>query len=515
MGTDSIQLSDQVAVLRRRWRVLTATVLVAVAVGVGLSLLQTPTYVAETDILLTPTSVTIDGTSEVSPEQISTEAAAVTAYSVAEQVIDEVGLDEEPKDLVETVTVAPDPDGAAVLTVTASRGSADGAATVANAFASSYLESQAERSSAQLEALSLRIAELDARIADLNDEIVATLPPGKGPLIAQLRGLQSQRAVLLAAEAEGALSEEATESGEVVRPAIAPSAPASPQPIRDGALAAALGLLLGIGLVFLREYFDDKVRAEGALREALANRPVLGRIPHLKKAGTGRLAMLMEPQSAAGEAYRALGVNMRFLLAGSEATTAGPGNRQTGRVLLIASAHQGEGKTVTAANLAVVAATAGLQVALVDADLRRPRISGLFGLGSVSGLTDMLAGGHPLGDVQLDVGVDNLRVLPAGTVPPNPAQLIASAGMRAVITELAAKADLVIVDSPALLAVADALELVPLADLTVLVARAKVSRRRSLRAALQRIEQVGGTVPGAVLNDVNYKTQEYTDDYGG
>src|SRR5690606_23839670 len=136
----------------------------------------------------------------------------------------------------------------------------------------------------------------------------------------------------------------------------------------------------------------------------------------------------------------------------------------------------------------------------VDADLRRPTVGKRFGMGRATGLSDVLLNGDDLRDHVLEVGIDNLRVLPAGTIPPNANELLASTAMRAFEREVLRRADLVIYDSPAVLAVPDALELGRQVDVTVLVARAGRTSRRELGAALERLQQVGIQVAGTVLN---------------
>jgi capsular exopolysaccharide synthesis family protein len=176
---------------------------------------------------------------------------------------------------------------------------------------------------------------------------------------------------------------------------------------------------------------------------------------------------------------------------------------------MICSANIGEGKTETAANLAVAAARVGLRTVLVDADLRRPAIAKRFGLGRSTGLSDALLNGEPAERHMVDVGVEDLYVLPAGTIPPNPAELLASPAMRAMQQGLLRKYDLVVIDTPAVLAVPDALEIGPYVDLAVMVGRVGQTGRRRLGAAVERLEQVGSAVSGTVLNGLDRATDGY------
>jgi capsular exopolysaccharide synthesis family protein len=138
----------------------------------------------------------------------------------------------------------------------------------------------------------------------------------------------------------------------------------------------------------------------------------------------------------------------------------------------------------------------------VDADLRRPTVAKRFGIGKTTGLSDLLLGGDDLRDHVVRVGVPNLLLLPAGTIPPNPSELLASPAMRALEAQILRRVDLVIYDSPAVLAVPDALELGRHVDVAILVGRAGVTGRRQMQAALERLVQVGTDVAGTVLNDI-------------
>jgi capsular exopolysaccharide synthesis family protein len=299
--------------------------------------------------------------------------------------------------------------------------------------------------------------------------------------------------------------------GSVLAAAEVPSVPVSPRPLRTGALALVLGLLLGVGLAFLRDHIDDVIRDEPDFKRATAGLPILGRIPNWQDPDGGeRLATVLEPHSLASESYRELSAGVRFLLLAhtDRQGEVGPTD-SVGRSIMLSSAHAGDGKTSTAANLAVAAARVGLRTLLIDGDLRRPTVHKRFGLGRTTGLTDLLLSGGDVDDHLTEVGVDNLQVLPAGTLPPNPHELLASPAMRALQRDVLLRADLVIYDTPAVLAVPDALELAQYVDVAVLVGRTGSTSRRQLSAAIERMEQVGGEVAGTVLNDIDPQTDGY------
>ncbi len=496
LSTDTIQLRDQVGVLRRRWLTVAVTVLLAIGAGLLVSFLVTPAYEAETEVLLAPSS---RGTT-LAQEEVATEARTVVLF--ADDVIDTLGLDETTQDLLETVTVEPDPDGAAVLTIAAVRNDAAESADIANAMAAAYVDSTDVETAGRVKALEDRISDLDREIRALQVEVNNSgtdEPPVK--LASQLRQLRAERSTLIDARA-AALREVGSDANqaEVVTPAVTPTSASSPQPVRIVALASALGLLIGIGLAYLRDYFDDSLRDEGQVATSTRGRPVLGQIPHWRRSAGGPVT-IVSPYAPASEAYRELGANIRYLLGlrrqGDRA------RREPGRVVLVSSASAAEGKTATAVNLAVVAAAANLRVVLVDANLRRPQVHQLFDVPAEPGLADVLDGSCSVQDALVDVKPDNLLLLPAGDGGANAAGLLASPRLGRLLTELRGEADLVVVDSAAVLRVADALELARACDLTVLVARSKMSRGRDLNETVQRIDRVGGSTAGVILNGVD------------
>ena len=154
---------------------------------------------------------------------------------------------------------------------------------------------------------------------------------------------------------------------------------------------------------------------------------------------------------------------------------------------MMASPTANNGKTATAVNLAVASARAGQRVVIVDADLRRPRVAALLGLGRLRGLSDLLAERGIVDDYLVNVGVPNLLVLPAGTLPPNPSDVLASSQLDVVYRQLQDRFDLILIDSPAVLAVPDALEVGRLTDWALLVMQHTVSTRREVVGTIERL----------------------------
>jgi non-specific protein-tyrosine kinase len=205
-----------------------------------------------------------------------------------------------------------------------------------------------------------------------------------------------------------------------------------------------------------------------------------------------KLIALSEPRSPVSEAYRTLRTNLDFASLDRALKT-----------LVVTSAGVGEGKSTTLANLAVVSAQAGRSVILVDADLRRPKLHQVFGLGNEAGLTTAMMDQAALASPPLqETGVEGLRLLTSGPLPPNPAELMGSRRMVEVIATLAGEADQVLFDTPPVLAVTDAAVLATKADGVMLVISAGKTRREYARAAVQRLEQINARLVGTVLTNV-------------
>ncbi len=497
METDTVQLRDQVAALRRRWKVVAIVVILAVALSLALSMRQPSSYGSQATVVLAPNPTSAGSpVSTLSTAQIATESRMVTSTEVAKLVIKQLKLDESPTDLINSTTVTLDANGGAVVTVATTQSTAAKAADVANGFANGYLSLGQQQMSQRASSLADSISSLNNQIGRITTQLARNPTTSQqSALSAQRDGLVAERVVLTQQHANQILSMSQTDSsGQVVVPAVQPSGPSSPKPLRSAILAAAFGLILGIALAYIRDYFDDVIRDESSLRGAIGDTPILGRIPHARVS-----TRLADQHTPGGEAYRRLGANVRFLLG------AVPPQSSTvprAKVLLVCSGRPGEGTTSTAANLAAAAAGAGLRVVLVDTNLRDPHLATVFGLGDRSGLSDLLAGNSVQDGVLADVGIEGLRVLPAGTTPPNPAELLASPRLQSLIAGLAESADLVVLDSAAVLEVADPLELVPFADQSLLVVREGQTHQRALSDALQRIQQVGAHITGVVYNDV-------------
>lgn len=268
--------------------------------------------------------------------------------------------------------------------------------------------------------------------------------------------------------------------------ALLPRTPVAPRPTYNLVLGILLGGLIGTLFALLHDALDRSIKTS-VQSEAASGAPVLGLVPRLRRGHRGVLSPQDQMQEA-GEAYRTLRTSVRFLHPDDQL-----------RTLVITSAGAGEGKTTTVVNLATSIAQGGERVVVVDADLRRASVAEVLGLEGSVGLSSVIARQVSLPDA-VQRWNDLFAVLPAGQLPPNPSELVGSQRMVAVLEELLAEYDVVLLDTPPVLPVTDAVALATQADGVLLVARAGRTQRQNLAEARRRLDGVGAQVVGCVLN---------------
>jgi polysaccharide biosynthesis transport protein len=300
----------------------------------------------------------------------------------------------------------------------------------------------------------------------------------------------------------------------IVDTARPPAAPIEPNIPRNLLFSVALGLATGVGLAFLLEGLDNTIRTteQAQMISGLAS---LGMIPLGSKsaregANPKRLVIAsskeavelitqVRPQSQMAESYRALRTSLLLSNLGAPP-----------KVIMVTSALPQEGKTTTSINCAVVLAQKGVRVLLIDADLRRPSIHKTLGMGPRSGLSNVLTGSTDLEQAITRTPIlPNLWVLPAGTPPPNPAELLASSNMRDVLTHLCQEYDHIVVDTPPSLSVTDAVVLSQRADAVVLVIRSGQTTKQALRRSRDILARANAKVVGVLLNAVDLRSPDY------
>jgi len=464
------------------WRRRVAIVL-AVLVIVGFSMVisssRATVYRATAEVLVQTSGVEValDPGSRPRPEPerlVETEIRILASPAVKEAV--RIALGEVPE-----VTGRPAGD-ADVIAIDAEAGGAERAATVANAYADAYVSVRRQQTD---DAAAAATTEIQKRISELQGQIDAAQGPAREPLVTQQSALRQQldRLQVLRAVRSGA--------AQVVTSAALPTSPVSPRPGRAGLLAGLVGLALAVAVAALLERIDDSLRTKDQLQR-VAGVPVIGTIPTVgsySSLGRPTVVSLTTPRSPATEAYRTLRTTVQFL----------PLDGVT--MIQVTSPTAGDGKTTTLANLGVALARAGQQVALVCCDLRRPKLHEFFGMTNDVGFTSVLLGKVPLSAALQQVpDQDRLYVLASGPLPPNPSELLSSRRAREVLASLRAEAEVVLIDSPPVLPVSDAMIIAGLVDVTFLVCAADRTSTRDVLRAVEQLRQVEAPLAGAILN---------------
>ena len=492
----------QVAGLRSWLPLLIASAVLAGGLAYLASGLLPKVYEAKSTLLIgqSLSAVNPDFAQLQASQQLSnTYVKLATTRQIMVAVIDKLGLKDTPQSLERRVQAAT-PINSTLLDITVTDPDADAAAAIANEIAAQVIKASPDLQGQEEQIRQFVAADLAAtqtQIETTQTEVnrLAGLPTRTAAEDAQLNLLESRLTSLRASYA-GLLSFASNDASNLVSlfdPAVALKDPVSPRPLVNTLLAAVLGLLLVMAIIVIATYFDDSVKTTEDVEEA-TGLPTLGAIPRMP-GGRGRseiyqLATLLYPRSAAAEAYRTVRTNLEFASVDEPIQS-----------LLVTSAGPGEGKSVTAANLAIAFAQAGRKVLLIDADLRKPGVHALFNLGNDRGLTNLLRGDDTRWEsVVQPTEQEGLRVLTTGVQPPNPAELLGSQRMKRVLEKLAAAHELLIIDSPPLLIVTDAAILSSVANGTVLVIDAKRTRRDSARNAREALTKSGATVLGALLN---------------
>jgi succinoglycan biosynthesis transport protein ExoP len=468
---------------RRKWWVSVAAAL-GLAAALAFSLTAHKQYSATAQLLVQP-SVDASGAGLTQPQPVTqtdvqTELQLVTSAPVQQAV--RARLHSAP------AVSAAEVGQTNVMGITATSEKPSQAALVANLYATDFVQ---YRQSVAESSLTSAEAQLRAQISSLGHQLSSFRGNTTSP---EASALLNQQAVLKEQLAQMQVSG-AVDTGDVVlvTPAQTPTSPSSPKPAQDALLGFAAGLALGLGAAFLRDSLDDKLASKEAAEQA-GGAPVLAMTPALRswRRQQTLIVVVTDPTSPAAESYRSLRTSLQFA-------------RQEGELgcLVVTSPGAAEGKTATLANLGVVFAQAGERVVLVSCDLRRPRIGAFFGLDERAGLTSVLLGEQTLDQAVLPVPhFDRLCLLPAGPVP-NPAELLNGPRARDIFAELRKRFDLVLIDSPPVLPVTDAAILSRYADATLIIAAAGQTRRGDLHRAAEKLNRVGATILGIVLNKVS------------
>lgn len=386
---------------------------------------------------------------------------------------------------------------------------------IATDFSASNMAIQQARYQAAQSDLDQQVADLRKRIDDTQKALVPLGDPTdpkstsapefvrtqRLSLQMQLDTLQAQYTVLLQSAQNFRLAaSRSMDSLTVSTPAQLPRAPIRPQTMMNTLLGLVVGVMLGVGIAFLIEYLDDTVKTSDDVTRVM-NLNTLGNVMRFPVGAhsANALVTFAAPRTPYAEAYRNLRTNLQFALLGDSAKT-----------LVVTSAEPGEGKTTTLANAAVALAQAGKRVIVVDTDLRRPTLHKLFNLHQEPGLTDvMMQGLDGLSSVLQETSIPGLRVLPSGTIPPNPAEILSTRWLDGVIDALKQQADMVLFDSPPILPVTDAMLLAAKTGNVLWVIGSGKTRSDALRKAKEALVHTEAKVLGVVLNKLSSRRGGY------
>jgi non-specific protein-tyrosine kinase len=392
-------------------------------------------------------------------------------------------------------------------------------AQIANTLPAVFVERNTEmqlgRVAASKTKLEAEIAAIEKDLAVTQQQLLhATDDTQRTRLETSLAQYRNTYSTLLASYQQVKLAEaQAINNIVVAEPAAVPEIPIRPRTRTNVLLAAMVGALLALGIGFLVEYLDDTIKTPDDVSR-VSGLSTLGAIARLKEGDDPRrLVTWLRAKSPESEAYRTLRTNIQFSSVDSPI-----------RSLLVTSSSPGEGKSTTAANLAVVLAQTGQRVIVVDTDLRRPVLHKIFGVPNNDGLTTALLAGA---DLALETylrptELDTLTVLTSGPIPPNPSEILDSHRMRHLVEVLTQAADIVIFDSPPVLAVTDAVVLGRQVDGVLMVADAGKTREHALAQATAELQKTGANVLGVALNRLNprrgqhyYYYYYYSEEDGG
>jgi tyrosine-protein kinase len=497
---------DRLLKLVRRW--MTMVLLLGVlgaAAAYGSSRLMTRIYQADGSVVVNAAPGGPSNSLSLTADQVtSTEAALMTGRSILQKVANDLHLDETVETLSSHVTASAQPN-TEIIHLLVRDPSPTRAASIANQVMNDFV-SQVSADNAS------RIAAAGATLSDQIDQLTKSLAAENGQLATAQAAHQDTTSLRQEIQANSALLAQLTNNYSsfqaqqaenlntvsIASAAVPPPTPASPRVLLNTLLGLLGGLVVAGTLVATLEFMDQRLRTPEDVRERL-DLPTLAVIPRFRRdRGQGG----SRSYGMAGEAYRRLRTNVMFAAIDRPLTS-----------VVVVSVRAAEGKSRTAANLAGVIAAAGQRVVLVDADMRRPTLHTLFGCGGGRGLSEFLLSLGRRDAAALDSIVptqfSGLSLLSAGTLPPNPGELLAHRQAAGLVRAMERDFDTVVIDTPPVSLVADSLNLAASASATVLVIEAGKTNAREVLRALEALRSVGANVIGVVLNKSGGHNRDY------
>jgi polysaccharide biosynthesis transport protein len=513
-------LADYLRILRRRKWIIALLPLTAAVAAYAASAARAPVYTAKAKVLFqlssTPAQLNLGPGSSVSdPNYMTTQANLATLPELAQRVVEAADVPGETAEKFLGESQASPEPGANVLNLSVSSGVSAAATRLVNAYADELKTYNADLNEEPIHQL---LNSIQTKLDSIRKR-GQTDTPAYQSLIQQRDNLQNYGPQL-------------ADNARVVHRAFdAPKV--SPRPRRDAMLGGLLGLVLGVGLAFFADALDKRVRTEQEI-EGILGIPLLGRVPRPTRRlrSANKLVMLEQPTNVHAQTFRRLRTSLEFV-----------NFEQRAKMIMVTSALPREGKSTTVSNLAVALARAGRDVAIADLDLRRPFLHTFFATGGDHGFTDVVvnrvtldrairqialpSGGHlapapPVNGQPAAAGGSStngraslesvLSVLPAGSIPPAADEFLESQGVSAVLAELSERYDVVLLDTPPLLAVGDVMTLSTKVDAIVVVTRLGIHRRQ-LEELSRQLHNCRAPVLGFVLTGASHG-DSYSYGYG-
>jgi succinoglycan biosynthesis transport protein ExoP len=475
-----------------------------------LSRKSTPYYESSTTILVdaAQASQTTDYSSVLMSEQLTnTYSEMMKKDSVLNEVIKQLNLDLTPKEMRKKILKVEAVETTQLIQITVETTDPNLSADIANSIAAvssnQIKEIQSQRFLQSKNTLEAQISDLENQIAiyeKLADN--ASTEDHKNRLDSKANQYRDLYANLLLSYENIRLSEAQSISSLVqVDPAVPNPIPVKPRILLITALAVLIGGAAATVLIILLDSVDDTIKTPEDVSKEF-KLPILGVINH-RNAKENKPITLSEPRSPTAEAYRTIRTNVSFASVDKPIHT-----------IMITSTEPGEGKSTISCNLGVVFAQNGMNVIITDCDLRHPRIHTYFGLPNHKGLSNLFSNaGDIITSSFQPTQMEKLSVVTTGSLPPNPSELLGSKKMQSILIEMKKFADIVILDTPPVLAVTDAAVLAPSVDGVLLVVRPGKTRLSALRLVVEQINQVGGNILGVILNDVELQGKPYAYQY--
>jgi len=494
------ELRSVAKVLRRRWLLIALCTVLLPAAAVAFSHTQEKQYTARAGLLFRDPGFaeTLFGSSVLIPSNDANRDAATNTDLLNQPIVAAAtaralggGIS---SDRIQNEVSASSQGQSDIVEVTATDHNPGLAARIANTYAQQFI---ALRQAADRQ----KINEGEQLL--LQDYQGLSPVERQGPRGTDLRGRIDKLQALASIQ---------TGNAELTQPADVPTSPTSPKPVRNGVLGALLGLLVGVGAAFVVERLDRRIREPEELVE-IFGRPVLGTIPDSRSIAKSKAARSISPLDA--EAFRMLRASLHYFEADASV-----------RSVVVTSPSPGDGKTTIAWNLAAAAAGVGSRVLLIEADLRHPMLASRMPRIPEAGLSELLAGHAEFDDVAEQVvvmeamngdGVDRtMEVVTAGQIPPNPVDLLESARMERLLDEVQREYDFVVIDTPPLAAVSDAIPLIRQVSGVIVVGRLGKTTRHAVARLRDQLDHLGASTLGVVVNgargaEVSYGYYGYFD----